>query len=42
MKDHEPRCQHILLAQAELQDLLEGDGSYVEEWYELDKVEGTF
>ncbi len=40
MKDRESTCQHILLAQSELQAILESDGKRVEEWHELNADQG--
>lgn len=34
MKDHESACRHVLLAQNELQEMLEVGGSHIEEWRE--------
>lgn len=34
MKDHESACRHVLLAQGELQEILEVDGTHIEEWRE--------
>lgn len=41
-KDRGSTCQHISLAQRELQDILEVDGSHVEEWHELSTGQGEY
>lgn len=41
MKDRDSTCQHVLLAQSELQDILEVNGNRVEEWHELTAEEGV-
>lgn len=41
MKDTESTCQHILLAQDEMRDILGVDGSHIEEWQRMDDGQGT-
>lgn len=40
MKDRESTCEHVLLAQGELQDILEAGGHQVEEWQEMGNGQG--
>lgn len=42
MKDHESACRHVLLAQSELQEMLEVTGKPIEEWREPSAGPGRF